>query len=104
MALNAIGDAWDKSIKSIFHKIILESEEDENIKQMIVKRMRQRPTQESMKILARGLDQTENYDLQIEIIKVLKIMNPKGPEFNLKETEKADEIINYWQKWANDLK
>lgn len=102
-ALESIGSSWTKDIKYVFHRILLNPDNNEKMKFLILAKMKQKPTAENMKVIAQSLEQTENEELQMEMSKVLKIMNPKGPLIDLNHPDKIQEQIQFWQKWANDL-
>ncbi len=99
-AINNLGPTWSKAIKNAFHRVILDSNDNNQIKSLIVSKIKRKPTLENMKVLVRGLTKTENIELLRSITKVLKILNPKGPIIEPDEPEKVNEQIRSWQKWA----
>lgn len=103
-AVKNLGVAWSPNIKKAFHSILLNSNDSEELKFYLLKKIKRKPTNENMIILTKSLDQTENTDLQMEISKILRLMNPKGPIINPNDPEKINEHIQYWQKWGKSLR
>jgi len=102
--LHRIGPTWTSSIKKAYHQILLDQDEDNSVKMSILSHIKQKPTTENLKVLAKALSYTEDLDLKIEITKILRLMNPRGPVLSLDKPEKIDEQIDEWQKWAEKLK
>ena len=103
-ALTRLGVSWTPSIKQAFHKIMLDPDDDVGMKTRILAYMKRKPTNENMKVLVKSLEQTEDLQLQADVTKVLRIMNPRGPMIKLEEPEKNHEYIRQWKKWADSLK
>ncbi|MCB9024912.1 MAG: hypothetical protein H6625_01220 [Bdellovibrionaceae bacterium] len=103
-AIQRLGPTWTLPIKQVYHKILLDPDDDNSLKLIVLANIKNKPTNENLKVLASSLHRTEDLELQVEITKALRIMNPKGPLLSLDKPEKFDEQIQQWQKWAEQLK
>lgn len=99
-AMGRINDLWTASVKSCLRQILWDSGESEDLKIHAALQLKSKPTYENYRILALALAKTENPKLQSQWVKILRILNPKGP--TLKESAEAEErktILAYWVKW-----
>ncbi len=102
-ALTSLKDSWNESIKYAFHYVLLNKSDLDDFKYAVVLKMKQKPTNENMKIFAEVLPLTKNNDLLLLISKTLRIKNPKGPLIQENDDPELEQKIKTWQDWAKKL-
>ena len=99
-AVHQMGTAWSQAIKLVFHKIMLDPEENPRVKEEVAYAMRKKPTTENFAILIRSLEKTEDIELLHKITKILRIRNRKGSVIQITSSEEeVQKIIREWKKW-----
>jgi hypothetical protein len=103
-AVRALKTKMDEDARIVFKEILLQRGEDPLVKSAIVEVLRMYPSNSNMKLLADALQKTDHRDLVEQIIKVLRLRNPKGPQIREGEDwANIQKIIDQWQIWAKQL-
>ena len=106
--INAVKSLKSKSSKdvfSVFHQVLLDPNQNEDVKSEIVRTLRFYPSGKNMKVLAKSLEQTNSPELIYETIRVLKLRNPKGPQIDTNaEDSEIQKAVKIWVKWSKSLK
>ena len=83
----------------------MDPSQNEDVKSEIIRTMRNYPSGKNMMVLAKSLEKTDSPELIIEIIRVLKLRNPKGPQIDVNsDTDEIDKAVQTWIKWSKSLK
>jgi hypothetical protein len=100
-AMDRLGDGWSRNLRDLYHKILLDSNEDSEFKRTALNRLKRKPSEETSAVVAQFLSQSDNEDLKVLAGQVLRLHNPKGPAYkkNLPESEKA-KVIEFWNNSA----
>lgn len=99
-SLASLQEVWSRSVAACFSKIMTDPNEDLDVKKQIAVIVRTRPTYENYRLLSKGLKATQDKSLQTEIVKIVRILNPKGPLIQSDDSESERERkINYWIDW-----
>lgn len=103
-AVRSLKAKSSKDVFGAFHDVILEPTQNEEVKAEIVRVLRYYPSSQNMSVLVQALDQTDSNDLIFDIIKVLKLRNPKGPQIESNaDPEEVQKAIAAWKAWAKKL-
>lgn len=88
-------------VRRVFHDILLERGENVEVKSSIVDALRYSPSDENMAALADALEKTDQRELVDQIIKVLRLRNPKGPMIDQNDDwDDIQKVIAQWKAWA----
>lgn len=97
--LEQISATWSPNTRELYHHLLL-SDGDPEIQTLVLRRLRQRPSEESVAAIMSFLMKTRAEDLKREAVGILKIQNPRGPKYD--PSTPADErrkVMDYWRDW-----
>lgn len=103
--LKGLGTSWSMTIKHSLHKLLLDGQEEQRLKDLALLMLKRKPSLDNFKILVQALKATENPEFQSDLTKVLRIRNPKGPLIQPDDTlEKRQQVIQTWSRWWDQVK
>lgn len=96
-SLDRLGDGWSRNLRDLYHKILLDSNEDLEFKRTALNRLKRKPSDETSAAVAQFMSHSDSEELKVLAGQVLRLHNPKGPAYkkNLPESEKA-KVIEFW--------
>ncbi len=104
-ALAALEGQWSPSIRDALKQILLDGQENNELKMEAVRMMKQKPSMENMGLMISVLKAESDVDLQYLLTQALRVRNPKGPLLtpDTEESKRVQGILE-WKQWWQRLK
>ena len=102
-ALDKLDGSWSRNLRDLYHKFILNKNEDEKIKAIAFKRLRAKPSKETAAVMAQFLAEGDDEIFKKQASQILKINYPKGPIYNpdASPAERA-KVVEYWSHYRTE--
>src|SRR5690606_28461612 len=103
-AATAVFDRWVPDVKAVFYEVVLDTEDDVNLRRDLAALLKQKPTDENFKVLVQMIQKEQDFGLLNHVTKILRIKNPKGSVIQLDDDDATKEKKSReWQAWARSL-
>jgi hypothetical protein len=100
-ALNRLDKSYSRNLRELYHHMVLQMDETEDVKALAFRRLKSKPVKETALVMAHYLQIGDNDEFKKIASQILKINDPKGPLFNPTDSpDKRGKAVEYWTHWA----
>jgi hypothetical protein len=99
-AMDKLEGAWSRNLRDLYHKFLLDPDEDPSFQETAIQRLKRKPSLETSGVMVQFLNTSHNEDLKRIAGQILKIYYPKGPLYKptLNAGQKA-KVMEFWNNW-----
>jgi hypothetical protein len=98
--LDKLDTGWSRNLRDLYHKMLLDKDEDHEMQATALKRLRSKPSKETAGVMAQFLEKTQDEDFKKMASQILKINNPKGPLYKPNDPpEERAKVVEFWSRW-----
>lgn len=99
-AMDKLEGAWSRNLRDLYHKFVLDPNEDPGMQETAINRLKRKPSLETSGVMVQFLNTSRNEDLKRIAGQILKIYYPKGPIYkpNLPAGQKT-KVMEFWNNW-----
>jgi hypothetical protein len=76
--LERLEGLWSRNLRDLYHKFLLNPDEDLELQELALKRLRSKPSPETSQVLAQFVNESRDKDLKAMAAEILKKHDPKG--------------------------
>lgn len=98
--LEKLEGQWSRNLRDVYHKIILDQEENPQLQEIAIRRLKGKPTMATALVMAKVLERTSNENFKRTASQILKLNYDKGPLYNphASASERA-KVVSFWSEW-----
>lgn len=103
--LDKLERTWSSNLRDLYHKLLLNPNEDSDLQEVALRRLKRKPSKETSGVMVQFLEQSTHDDLKDDAGVILKVFYPKGPKYSSKLSpgERA-KALDFWRNWWNRVR